>query len=282
MPEYGSPTVRRRELGAQLRRLRANRGWTVEQVAERLEFSASKVSRLENGRRGVSAKDIKDLCDLYDVQGDERHLLIELAAEGKQRAWWQHSELPYPTYVGLEAEAGTISDFGLGVIPGLLQTPDYARAVLTATHPPLPADVIEQRLTGRLERQRLLFSANPPQFDTVIDEAVLHRIGGSGAIMQAQLHHLLAASERENVNIWVVPYAAGILPIPTSKFIVLTFREASVPPVVFIEGPTGNFYLGPAEGLSDYVRAFDAMRDIAAPPEMSRQMIAAIAAEVAY
>jgi transcriptional regulator with XRE-family HTH domain len=276
----GSPTVRRRELGARLRQLRTERGWTVEHVAEQLGFSASKVSRLENGRRGVSARDIRDLCDLYNVQDEERQQLIDLAAEGKQRAWWQSSELPYPTYVGLEAAAATISDFGLGLIPGLLQTEDYARAVLTATHPPLPADVIEQRLDGRLERQRLLFSENPPRFDAVIDEAVLHRIGGSRATMHAQLRHVLTASERENVNIWVVPYAAGIMPIPTSKFILLTFREPSVPPVVFIEGPTSNLYLGPAEGLAEYEQAFSALKAMAATPEASRQMIAAIARDL--
>jgi transcriptional regulator with XRE-family HTH domain len=280
LPASGSPTVRRRELGTRLRGLRADRGWTVEQVAERLEFSASKVSRLENGRRGASARDIRDLCDLYNVQGDERQQLIDLAEEGKQRAWWQSSELPYRTYVGLEAEASTIRDFGLGVIPGLLQTADYARAVLTDTHPPLAADVIEQRLAWRLERQYLLLSADPPQFDAVIDEAVLHRIGGSHAIMSGQLRHLLSMSERENVTISVVPYTAGILPIPTSKFILLTFREPSVPPVAFIEGPTNNFYLGPADGLPDYEQAFRATKAMAASPADSRQIIAAIAADL--
>jgi transcriptional regulator with XRE-family HTH domain len=275
-----NPTVRRRELGTRLRALRTDRGWTVEQVAERLECSASKVSRLENGRRGASPRDIRDLCDLYNVEGDERQQLTDLAEESKQRAWWQSSELPYRTYVGLEADARTIRDFGLGVIPGLLQTADYARAVLTGTHPPLPADVIEQRLAWRLERQRLLLSADPPQFDAVIDEAVLHRVGGSRAIMRAQLGHLLTASAQENVTILVVPYSAGILPIPTSKFILLTFREPTVPPVAFIEGPTNNFYLGPAEGLPDYEQAFSATRAMAASVASSRRIIAGIAASL--
>jgi transcriptional regulator with XRE-family HTH domain len=273
----GSPTVRRRELGARLRALRTDRGWTVEQLAERLQFSPSKVSRLENGFRGVSARDIVDLCDVYGVRGEQRRQLIDLAAEGKQRAWWQSRDLPYSTYVGLEAAAETIHDFGFGVIPGLLQTEEYARAVLVAAHPPLTAAVVEQRLAGRLERQQLLLSERPPKFDAVIDEAVLHRIGGSRAIMFAQLRHLLTVSELSNVNIWVLPYAAGILPVPTSKFIVLSFREASVPGVVFIEGLTGDLYLGPNDGLADYEQAFSAMQAMAASPERSRQMISAIA-----
>lgn len=276
----GSPTVRRRELGARLRALRTDRGWTVEQVAEQLQFSPSKVSRLENGFRGVSARDINDLCDLYGVRDEQRQQLIDLAAEGKQRAWWQSRELPYSTYVGLEADAETISDFGLGVVPGLLQTEGYARAVLTAARPLLAADVIEQRLAGRLERQRLLRSDRGPRFDAVIDEAVLRRIGGSRATMVDQLHHLLTVSELPNVKIWVVPYNAGILPVPTSKFIVLSFREPSVPGVVFIEMLTGDLYLGPADGLADYEQAFTAMQAMAMKPEQSRLLISSIADEL--
>jgi transcriptional regulator with XRE-family HTH domain len=281
LPASGSPTVRRRELGARLRALRTSRGWTVEQIAERLQFSPSKVSRLENGFRGVSARDIQDICDLYDVQEEERQQLTDLAAEGKQRAWWQSRELPYSTYVGLEADAATISDFGLGLIPGLLQTEDYARAVLTAIYPRLTAEVIEQRLAGRLERQRMLTSARPPGFEAVLDEGVLHRVGGSPSVMRAQLEHLLTASELPSVRICVLPYEAGLLPVPNNKFIVLSFREPTVPGVVFIEGLTGDLYLGPADGLAEYQEAFSAMRAMAATPSRSRDIIAAAAASMA-
>jgi transcriptional regulator with XRE-family HTH domain len=280
LPAAGSPTVRRRELGARLRALRIDRGWTVEQVAERLQFSPSKVSRLENGFRGVSARDIRDLCDVYGVRGEQRQQLIDLAAEGKQRAWWQSRELPYSTYVGLEAAAESISDFGLGLIPGLLQTEDYARAVLTAPRPPLDSAVVQQRLAGRLERQRILTSDNPPHLHAVIEEGVLHRVGGSRGVMRAQLRHLLTASERPNIHIWVVPYEAGLLPVPTNKFIVLSFREPWVPGIVFVEGLTGDLYLGPENGLAEYEQAFSAMRGMAASPGISREMIARIAADL--
>jgi transcriptional regulator with XRE-family HTH domain len=280
LPGSGSPTVRRRELGALLRGLRTERGWTVEHVAERLEFSASKVSRLETGQRGASARDIRDLCDLYEVGETLRQQLTDLAAEGKQRGWWQPRNLPYSTYVGLEADAVSISDFGLGLVPGLLQTPDYARAVLRAIHPPLQAEIIEQRLAGRMERQRLLTSPNAPKFDAIIDEAVLHRVAGSRSVMHSQLQHLLSVSELPNVDIRVLPYAAGVLPVPNNKFIILSFEQPTVPGVVFIEGLTGDLYLGQADGLSDYEEAFRAMRLMAATPEDSRAIIVAIAASL--
>lgn len=164
------------------------------------------------------------------------------------------------------------------MIPGLLQTEDYARAVLTATHPPLTAHEIEQRLAGRLTRQRVLTSDNPPEFEAIIDEAVLHRIGGSHGAMRTQLHHLLIVAERPNVTIRILLHESGILPVPLGKFIILSFREPAVPGVVFIEGLTADLYLGPADGLADYEQAFAAMRALAAPPDKSQQLITAIAA----
>src|SRR6266480_715014 len=129
VPEVRSPTVRRRELGALLRALRLESGLTVEQAANRLLFSMSKLSRMETGHGVTTTRDVRDLCDLYGVTDEaERDHMMQLAAEGKQQAWWQSYDLPYSTYVGLEAEATVISDFQSSVVPGLLQTADYARA----------------------------------------------------------------------------------------------------------------------------------------------------------
>lgn len=279
MPGSSSPTLRRRELGVLLKGLRTERGWTVDHVAERLQFSPSKVSRLENGLRGVSTRDINDLCDLYDVRGRERQQLVDLAAEGKQRAWWQSRDLPYSNYVGLEAAAASIRDVGLGVVPGLLQTPAYARAVLSAVHPRLEADVVEQRVTNRIERQRLLAAADPPQFTAVIDEAVLHRLADNRDVMRAQLKHLVAVSEQPQIDIRVLPFNVGILPV-TNKFIILSFADSSVPGVVFVEVHTGDVYLGPDEGLAAYEEAFSAMADMASTPAESRRLIATIASQM--
>jgi transcriptional regulator with XRE-family HTH domain len=275
VPGSSSPTVRRRELGALLRALRVERGWTVEQVADRLMVSPSKVSRLETGQRGVSARDIRDLCDLYQVTEDSRQELIELAAEGKQSAWWQSRNLPYSTYVGLESDAASIRDFGLGLVPGLLQTADYGRAVLRRAHPELDEDAVELRLSGRIDRQRILTSPNPPRFSAVIDEAVLHRLPDNGSMMQVQLLRLLELSALPNVDIRIVPYAQGLLPSGNNKFIILTFSSAHVPSVVFIEGLTGDLYLDRPADVRAYERAFSELRAMAASEEQTRTMIAA-------
>lgn len=281
MPRSGSPTLRRLELGTLLKALRNERGLTVEQTGEQLGFSPSKVSRLENGLRGASARDIRDLCDLYDVQGERRQQLLDLAAAGKQQAWWQSRNLAYSNYVGLEDAAAVIRDFGLGVVPGLLQTADYARAVMTARIPRLSAEDIDQRVAARMERQRLLTAETPPQFDAVLDEAVLHRVAGSRRVMQAQMNRLLEVSDLPKVDIRVLPYDAGIPPVVTSKFILLSFDESAVPGVVFVEMHTGDLYLGPADGLADYEQAFHAIHTMAATPSKTRQIIAGISAELA-
>ncbi|HEX9064223.1 MAG TPA: helix-turn-helix transcriptional regulator [Streptosporangiaceae bacterium] len=275
MAGNGSPTVRRRELGAALRKLRTDRDWTVEYVAQQLLCSTSKVSRLETGHRGASARDIRDLGNLYGLDDQQRQHLIELASEGKQRAWWQRLGLPYETYVGLEAEAAYIRDYGLGGMPGLLQTPDYARAILRAAVPRWTAAIVEQRVSGRLARQQILSRPDPPRFHAVIDESVLHRVVGSPAVMHAQLTHLLEASERQNVSIGIIPFAAGALPSGNNKFIILGFPPQTIGDVVFIEGLTGDLYLDDPGEIETYSLTFRALSDLAGAAERSRAIITA-------
>jgi transcriptional regulator with XRE-family HTH domain len=282
LPGSGSPTIRRRELGALLRALRTERGWTVEQVAERLMVSASKISRQETGQRGVSQRDIRDLCDLYEVDDALRAQLTDLAAEGKQQAWWQSRRLPYSTYVDLESDAALIRDFGLGLIPGLLQTSDYARVVLQTIRPTLSAEVIEERLRGRLDRQQRMFGGlGRTRFEAVIDEAVLHRVASSVAIMRTQLHHLIEVSRLPNVSVRVLPYAAGLLPATNNKFIILSFSQPALSEVVFIEGLTGDLYLDRPEDVATYTDAFEAMHQMTASSDASRAIISRIAATLA-
>jgi transcriptional regulator with XRE-family HTH domain len=277
LPASGSPTFRRRELGALLKALRTEKGWTVDQVAEQLEFSASKVSRLETGHRGASARDIRDLCDLFGVHDQRRQQLLDLAAAGKQQAWWQARNISYSRYVGLEAAATVISDFGLGVVPGLLQTADYARAVLRSTRPGLDENAIEERLASRLERQRLLASDDPPVFETVIDEGVLHRVAGSTRVMRAQLDRLIEVSELPRFDIRLLPYAAGLMPSSINKFILLTFPEAVKPEIVFIEHLAGDLYLEGPEDVAAYQETFSLMREMAASPDRTRHIIRSFA-----
>ncbi len=272
----GSPTVRRRELGALLKALRIAKGWTAEQVADRLLISTSKLSRLETGQRGASARDVRDLCDLYEVGDEQRQRLLDLAMEGKQRAWWQPLALPYSTYVGLEAEAASISDYGLGIMPGLLQTADYARAVVHAAVPKWVPEVVEQRVQGRMARQQLLHADHAPHFEAVVDESVLHRVVGSAAVMQAQLERLLELSGLPNVTLRVIRYEAGALPAGNNKFIILQFAQPTVSDVVFIEGLTGDLYLDDPRDVEIYNTTFRTLVDLAASPDATRDIIAAM------
>ena len=273
----GSPTIRRRELGALLKALRTERGWTAEQVGERLRFSPSKMSRLETGHRGASARDISDLCELYEVDEKQRRRLLRLAREGKQRAWWQPLGERFSDYVGLEAEAVSISDFGPSLVPGLLQTADYARATLHAVAPDLVPDTVEQRVHGRMARQQqFLDREDAPRFEAVVDESVLHRVVGNRTIMRAQLERLLELSGQPAITLRVIPYEAGALPAGNDKFIVLRFASADVRDVVHIEGLTGDLYLEDPGDVETYSTAFRTLVELAKSPEETREIIAAM------
>lgn len=274
MPSSGSPPARRRELGAALRLLRTGAGMTAEEAAGRLGFGPSKLSRLENGRRGASPVDIGRLCDLYRVDEGQRQRLMALAAEGKQRAWWPRS-LPYSDYVGLEAEAASISDYGLAIVPGLLQTSDYARAILHGFVPALTPKAVEESVQARIARQRLLSSETAPIFEAILDESVLHRIVGSSALMLAQLQRLLDMSRLPNVTIRIVPYQAGAVPSPTNKFIILRFARPDIADVVLIEALTDTLYLDEPEAIDTYDVTFRTLTDLAAGPAASGAMILA-------
>lgn len=274
MPGTRSPTVRRREFGVRVRALRKGRGWTVEYVANRLLCSASKVSRLETGHRGASARDVRDLCDLYQVDEEQRELLTGLAEQGKEKAWWLPLNLPYSAYVGLEAEAALIRDYGVGVVPGLLQTADYARAVVQAATGYAPSRV-DQWVNGRIARQRILTEPGGPRFEAMIEESVLHRVVGSPAVMVGQLTQLLDASEQDRISVRVIPYEAGALPA-LNKFIILSFAAETVPDVVMVEGLTAEWFVEETHDVEVYESTFRALSELAATPDRSRAMIASV------
>lgn len=243
----------------------------------RLLVSASKVSRLETGQRGASARDIRDLASLYGLGTEERERLTDLAKAGKQHPWWQSLSLPYSTYVGLEADATSIRDAALGVMPGLLQTPDYARAVLDAFVPPRTPDEVEHLIEARVARQRRVLSAdNPQQFRAIIEPSMLHRVVGNRAIMRAQLQRLLDASELPNVTVKVVPFEAGALPNAIHKFIILSFATPALPDVVYIEALTGELYIERKEDTEAYNSTFQALEGLAVSPEETRDIITSI------
>ncbi|MGH3195766.1 MAG: helix-turn-helix domain-containing protein [Streptosporangiaceae bacterium] len=278
MPEVRSPTVRRRELGALLRALRTQKGLTVEQAAERLMFSMSKLSRIETGHGAATPRDTRDLCVLYGVTDEaERERMMRLAREGKEQGWWQPYDLPYSTYVGLEAEAASIRSFHPSVVPGLLQTEEYARAVHDAAEPEssitqLTPDVVEQRVKARLRRQRLLREINPLGFWAVLDEAVLHRVVGSPGVMERQLGHIAELASLRNVTVQVISYGAGAHPAPGSMFNILEF-DAAVPDVVYVEGLAGWIYIERPEDVSRYNRVFARLSEMALDSVKSTDLI---------
>jgi transcriptional regulator with XRE-family HTH domain len=274
VPERRSPTLRRRELGTLLRALRNERGLTVEQVAERLLCSPSKVSRMETGQRGATARDIRDLCDLYEVTNpDERARLARLAVEGKQQGWWQSFELvDLATYVGLEEDATAIRSFKSTTVPGLLQTADYARVIHEAAALDLSSERIDQFIQVRMTRQQALFRESPLQLWAVLDEPVLHRLVGGYRVMRDQLWHMAEAAKMPNVTIQIVPFSVGAHPAMESSFDILDLG-AVAPSVVYVEGLAGNMYLERTQDLERYEKAFEILRGTALGPQDSLELI---------
>lgn len=277
MPEErrssGSPTVRRRELGAMLRILRNERGLTVDQVAGELLCSPSKVSRMETGQRGATLRDIRDLCDLYGVAGPaDREQLMTLAREGKQQGWWQSYSLPYTTYVGLEQEAASLTIFQSSVIPGLFQVGDYIRAIHRAGIPRLEDEAIEERVEERGKRQQILTVEGAPKVELLLDEAVLRRPVGDSSIMRSQLNHLIEMAERPNITIQVIPFSVGAHPALESNFTILEFAGRA-PTIVHAESLAGQFYLERQQDIERYVLALDLLRGLAPDARNSSQLI---------
>ena len=279
MVEETNPTLRRRELGFLLRKYRTEQGLSVEDVTARLLFSPTKLSRLETGRAGASPRDIRDLCDLYRVtDAAERQRLEALAREGKQRAWWQEYALPYATYVGLEAEATSISDYHSHLIAGLLQVEGYAREIFKAAEPPLDDATIEQRVAARRRRQVLLTQDSGPLFRSILDEGALRRPVGSPTVMRAQIQRIIESARLPRVTFQLIPLDAGAHPGMDSNFAILEFEESMVNDVVYVEGLIGNLYLENAAELERYKQIFTRLRSIALSPDDSIALATQIAA----
>lgn len=274
----GSPTVRRRELGAMLRALRNERGLTVEQAAAELLCSPSKISRMETGQRGANARDIRDLCALYGVSDAvTRERMTRLAAEGKQPGWWQSYELDFATYVGLEADATAISCYMSAVIPGILQTPEYARAMHEGGFQDYTADRIDEHVEVRVRRQSRLGGERPLRLEIILDEATLHRAVGGRAVMAAQLERLGEVAGLPHVTMQVIAFEAGAHPAMDSNFNILEF-DSDAPDVVYVEGLVGWIYLDRPQDLDRYRQVFERLRSIALNSQDSAKIIARTAA----
>jgi transcriptional regulator with XRE-family HTH domain len=286
MPVRPSPTVRRRRLRYELRRLRDEHGLTIEQVQERSggDIKAPSISRWENGERSVRPTDLRLLLDIYQVDGERREALLTLARQAKERGWWQSyaSAIPgwFQVYVGLEAEASTIRVYEAELVDGLLQTPDYYRAFLRAAPAAAADDEADRKIEVRRTRQQRLTGEDPPEYWAVLNEAVIRRVVGGAEMMRAQLRHITDMAELPHVNVQVLPFAAGVHPAMDGSFRILGFPEPSDPDVVYLENQAGSLYLEEAAEIDRYARMFSHLIAKALDPEESRRLIARIAADL--
>lgn len=273
-----SPTVRRRRLRSELRKLRTDLGLTIEDVQERTggDIRVSTLSRWETGERSVRPNDLRALLDVYGVTDEQaRETLLTLCRQAKERGWWQSygSAVPgwFQFYVGLESEASTIHEYSGELVPGLLQTPDYYRAFLHTA----PADAdIDPKIQVRTERQERLASADgAPEYWAVLNEAVVRRSVGSEVTMREQLEHLVKLADRSNVTIQILPFSAGVHPAMDGGFSILGFPEPSDPSVVYLENPAGSVYLEEAAEIDRFSRMFTHIIAKALSPEDSRRLL---------
>jgi transcriptional regulator with XRE-family HTH domain len=271
-----SPTVRRRRLGSELRHLREAAGLTCEQAADHLMCSASKISRLETARVPARALDVQALCLLYEAGEEQTGALVALARESKTEGWWQRFDgvLPdwFGTFVGLEAEAAAIRTYEIQLIPGLLQTEGYARALFETADLGGP-ESIEANVAIRRSRQQVLRGENPPQYWAVLSEAALNRLVGGPAIMRDQLLYLTEISELRNVTIQVIRDAAGAHPGMVTPFVILSFPDRADPEVTFVDYLTGALYLEKREEVDQFRLAFNHLVAAAISPQQSVDLI---------
>jgi hypothetical protein len=241
--------------------------------------------RIETGRTAPHPNDVRVMLDLYGVTDrDQVSALVKLAKDSRQRGWWySYRDVllnRYEFFIGLEAEASSIRDFELAMIPGLLQTADYARALIGGGPLELDFDEIERRVEVRMTRQRVLEGDDRPQLWAILDEAAIRRVVGGTAVMRAQLEHLAEFGVQGKTTIQIVPYNAGAHPGQAGPFIVLAFAEPAEPEVVYMETVGGNLYLDKPEEVRLYTTAFDHLRAVALSPGDTRVMLHAAARQL--
>ncbi|CAL9376521.1 helix-turn-helix transcriptional regulator [Streptomyces levis] len=280
------PAVRRRKLGAELRALRAAAGLTSGEAARLVGWHQSKVSRIETGTSGVKPADVRLLLDAYRVADTQlRDLLMVLAGSddtGGRHHWWHayRGVLPptYRDFISLESQASAMRTLETTVVPGLLQTPEYARAVTRAAVEGLPEDRLDTLVEVRLARQDVLRADPPLELSAVLDEAVLRREVGGPGVMARQLERLVEAARLPQVRLQVLPFAAGAHIGVTGPFVIFSFSSTSDLDVVVLDHLTSSLYLERKEDLQAYTEAFNALQIHALSPEDSLDFIAGTAA----
>lgn len=283
MPSMQSPTVRRRRLTSELRRLREAAKLTCEDVAERLECSASKISRIETGRVAVSPRDVRDLLLIYGVTGGQHDGLMQLARESRQKGWWHaygDSIQPHlATYLGLESAASEMRIYRVSRIPGLLQTEDYTQALLATGEVRTPRPDQGQRFALLAERRRQA-EANPPTAWVVVDEAALRRQVGGPEVIRAQIEHLIELSAAPNMFLQVIPFSGGAHVAMDAPFVILAFPDRADPDVVCVGYATGMLWLEDVTEVRNYNMIFDHLQAAALSFDESAALMISVLKEL--
>jgi transcriptional regulator with XRE-family HTH domain len=278
-----TPTVRLRRLAAELRTLRASAGLTRDEVVERTGINVATLYRIEHAKVRPQTRTLRTLLDLYGADQENQAELIALLRDARQRGWLHayQSDLPeqYTTYIGLEGEARSVWNYESLFIPGLLQTEDYARAVIGAGLPGARREDIEPRVEVRMQRQDVLRNDSPLELWAIVDEAALRRQAGGPAVMQAQLRHLLDAVELPNITLQVIPFSVGAHAGMPGSFVFMQFAEATIPYVIYLDSMAGDLFLEAEADVRRYRLAFEHLRAVAVSPDESRALVAALAAE---
>lgn len=279
-----SPTVRRRRLALELRRLRAEAGVRAADVAKELGCSPGKISQMETSRVSISVPDAKAMLELYGITGERRDVLVDLARSARLRGWWApYAETLRPwfqRYVGLETEADAIHGYRPETVPGLLQTAGYQRALARREGWAHTGAELDLLVRFRAARQEILTGTDAPNATFVLGEAALCRRVGSAEVMAEQLHRLLEAGRRDNVTLQILPFSAGAHPARCGGFTILEFPDPADPAVVYLEHLTGACYLQAAEEVSRYRLVLDELRAGALSRTRSAALIRAVLREV--
>jgi transcriptional regulator with XRE-family HTH domain len=282
--EATGSTVPRRQLGRYLRELRNRRCMTVKRAAEEMEWSETKIWRIENGMTSLRSHDVETLCRIYAAPPDLSEALKALAKETKAKGWWHDYGDVIPEwldmYIGLEEAASQLCAYQPELVPGLLQTEQYARSVIKEDNPGVDDREIDRRVHVRIARQMLVRrEADPLELHVALNEAILHRPVGGPDVMAAQLDALAEAADIRNVKLRVVPYAAGLHHgVMTGPFVILRFPvngngAESEPATVYVEGFTGALYLDKPREVTRYTVAFDRIWDAALDEPASTDLI---------
>jgi hypothetical protein len=274
----GGPTALRIMLGGQLRRMREAAGISRADAGWQIRASESKVSRMELGRVGFKERDVTDLLELYGMDDEqEQYRLMELARAANNPGWWSRygDVMPswFTNYVGLEVAAQLIRTYELMFVPGLLQTEEYARAVVQQGNSYLPNAEVDQRVALRVTRQQILTRPNPARLWVVIDESVLHRPVGGEKVMRAQIEHLMMWSEQPNITLQVMPFNSAGYPGAGGAFSILRFPEGDLPDIVYIEHATSALYLDKLEEVDEYVAIMEGLTISAAPVSQTEGLL---------